>query len=121
LSKLINTKPELVNCVSSTQSHCLTLFIPPSLDYFKGHFSQGPILAGVVQLDWAVDAARKYFNVKREVKDIEVLKFQVVITPGLTIKLTVEEKPGGRYGFSYQSDKGQHASGRIVFKSDTDE
>ena len=50
-----------------------------------------------------------------------MLKFQVVITPGLTIKLTVEEKPGGKYGFSYQSDKGQHASGRIVFKSDTDE
>ena len=121
MSKLINTKPEFVNCVSSTQSHCLTLFIPPSLDYFKGHFSQGPILAGVVQLDWAVNAVRKYFNVKREVKDIEVLKFQVVITPGLTIKLTVEEKPGGKYGFSYQSDKGQHASGRIVFKSDTDE
>ena len=85
--------------------------------HFNGHFKDGPILAGVVQLDWAVAAICKQYNIQLAVKNVEVLKFQVVITPGLTMVLAIEQKALNKYVFSYRSAKGQHASGRIVFES----
>lgn len=117
MQKLINTKPKLINYTSAESVHCLTLFIAPELDYFKGHFSQGPILAGVVQLDWAVEMIREYFSITWDVKDVEALKFQVVITPNMTVTLTVEQKKIDKYYFSFKSEKGQHSCGRILFKS----
>ncbi|WP_250660451.1 hypothetical protein [Pseudoalteromonas sp. SCSIO 43088] len=44
-----------------------------------------------------------------------MLKFQVVTTPDMTVNLTLERNAKGKCLFSYQSEKGQHASGRIVF------
>jgi hypothetical protein len=40
-----------------------------------------------------------------------------VITPGITIELLLEQKAENKYTFSYNSNKGQHASGRVVFDS----
>ena len=95
----------------------LQLLIPKDLDYFTGHFPGAPILAGVVQLHWAVEYAKKYFSLTElDVQNIEVLKFQVVIIPGQKLNLTFTRKASNKVLFSYASDKGQHASGRIVFE-----
>lgn len=117
MSKLIKTQPQQLSCEQIEQGYHLKLLVPADLDYFKGHFKDGPILAGVVQLDWAIAAICKQFKLTRTVKNVEVLKFQVVITPGMTINLTVEQKSADKYLFSYHSAKGQHASGRVVFES----
>ena len=93
----------------------LALTITADLDYFRGHFPDAPILAGVVQLDWAVKYAQQYLGFGKLVQDLEVLKFQVVTTPDMTVNLTLERNAKGKCLFSYQSEKGQHASGRIVF------
>ena len=95
----------------------LSLFIPKNLDYFEGHFSSAPILAGVVQLHWAVDFIKDKFNlVHFEVGNLEVLKFKVVIIPEQHLTLTLTKKNNGKFLFAYQSEKGQHSSGRIEFK-----
>ena len=85
--------------------------------FFNGHFPDAPILAGVVQLHWAVEYSKQHFLLTQiEVKNIEVLKFQVVIVPGQNLTLTLVKKAANKVLFSYASDKGQHASGRIVFE-----
>ena len=116
---LVKIWPEVLSEHSDENQIDLQLFIPQDLDYFNGHFPDAPILAGVVQLHWAVEYSKKYFLITAaEVKNIEVLKFQVVIIPGQKLKLSLIKKTANKVLFSYGSDKGQHASGRIVFEED---
>ena len=116
---LVKIWPEvLVKNIAENQI-ALQLLIPKDLDYFNGHFPSAPILAGVVQLHWAVEYAKQYFLLTElDVQNIEVLKFQVVIIPGQKLNLTLTRKTSNKVLFSYASDKGQHASGRIVFEDD---
>ncbi|MCG7565691.1 thioester dehydrase [Pseudoalteromonas sp. CnMc7-15] len=111
------THPDIVGVDEQADEVLLTLSLAPQLDYFKGHFPDAPILAGVVQLDWAIHYGRKYFGYQNAVENVEVLKFQVVMTPGLEVTLALEKK-SAKVTFRYYSHKGQHASGRIVFASD---
>ena len=118
MPSLNNTQPSVTVLSLLENKVTLALFISDQLDYFKGHFPDAPILAGVVQLDWAVEFAKKYLNFNSDVKDVEVLKFQVVTTPNSQVKLTLERSTQGKCLFSYQSEQGQHASGRIVFSDE---
>jgi 3-hydroxymyristoyl/3-hydroxydecanoyl-(acyl carrier protein) dehydratase len=114
---LVKIWPEVLTDNVDESQITLQLLIPKDLDYFAGHFPNAPILAGVVQLHWAVEYAKQYFSLTAlDVKNIEVLKFQVVIIPGQELNLTLTQKSNNKVLFSYASDKGQHASGRIVFE-----
>ena len=109
--------PKILNEKTDGDSVSLSCFIPEDLDYFNGHFPQSPILAGVVQLHWAVEYAKQKFSFTAHiVKNLEVLKFQNVIVPGQTLEIKLTKKTSEKVLFSYESEKGQHASGRIVFE-----
>jgi len=117
---LVNIWPEVLTENTEDGQVELQLHIPSDLDYFDGHFPKAPILAGVVQLHWAVEYSKQKFSLTElEVKNIEVLKFQVVIIPGQKLTLTLTKKSSHKVLFSYTSDKGQHASGRIVFEENS--
>ncbi|MDR7269615.1 acyl-coenzyme A synthetase/AMP-(fatty) acid ligase [Pelomonas saccharophila] len=92
----------------------LTLFIDPALPQFEGHFPEHPILAGVVQLEWAEMFGRERFGITGEFAGMEALKFQRVITPDRLVTLSLTWAPG-KLGFRYHSAQGQHASGRLLF------
>jgi acyl-CoA synthetase (AMP-forming)/AMP-acid ligase II len=92
----------------------LTLFIDPALPQFEGHFPEHPILAGVVQLEWAEMFGRERFGISGEFAGMEALKFQRVITPDRLVTLSLSWAPG-KLGFRYHSDLGQHASGKLLF------
>lgn len=118
MSKLHCPLPEelAISSVSNEEVE-VALYISAEVDYFKGHFPQAPILAGVVQLDWAIYFGRKFLDVSSNaVKNLEVLKFQVVIQPAQKIKLMLVKKSDYKFTFKYVSDKGVHASGRIVLE-----
>tara|TARA_Y100000782_G_scaffold115620_1_gene162048 strand:+ start:10708 stop:11061 length:354 start_codon:yes stop_codon:yes gene_type:complete len=115
LPSLNNVTPQVSVLSQAKDSVSLALTITADLDYFRGHFPDAPILAGVVQLDWAVKYAQQYLGFGSLVKNLEILKFQVVTTPDMTVNLSLERNAKGKCLFSYSSDKGQHASGRIVF------
>ncbi len=101
--------------LAATDDLVLNLKIPSDLDYFNGHFPEAPILAGVVQLDWAIRLGLEYLRFgSRAVQNLEVLKFQVVLTPGLEVQLFLTKKTSDKFVFSYHSDQGMHASGRVV-------
>jgi len=114
---LVKIWPQVLAENTDDNQISLQLLIPKDLDYFSGHFPDAPILAGVVQLHWAVEYAKQYFLLSDlEIKNIEVLKFQVVIIPGQNLTLSLIKKTADKVLFSYASDKGQHASGRLVFE-----
>jgi 3-hydroxymyristoyl/3-hydroxydecanoyl-(acyl carrier protein) dehydratase len=94
----------------------LRVFIPTDLLYFEGHFPQAPILPGVIQVEWAVAFARRFFEVPQHFRRLEMLKFQRVVGPGTTVMLTLEYLVASQtVTFRYVSDVGQHSSGRVVF------
>ena len=118
-NKLTKVWPQLLDTQLSSDDEAVVLsfFVQTDLDYFKGHFPNAPILAGVVQLHWAVEYAKEQFSfTHRNVQNLEVLKFKAVIVPGQNLQLTLTKKSNEKIIFSYVSDKGQHASGRIVFE-----
>ncbi|MFG6441906.1 AMP-binding protein [Roseateles sp. LKC17W] len=92
----------------------LTLFIDAALPQLEGHFDGHPILAGVVQLEWAQMFGRERFVIDGEFAGMEAVKFQRVITPGRLVTLSLSWTPG-KLSFRYHSDLGQHASGKLLF------
>ncbi len=105
--------------MSSTEldTVAVALHVGSQIDYFTGHFPQAPILAGVVQLDWAIHFGFKHLDLcQAAVKNVEVLKFQVVIQPEDRVNLMLVKKSDHKFTFKYESEKGVHSSGRIVLE-----
>lgn len=94
----------------------LEIMVPPDLYYFDGHFTEAPILPGVVQVDWAIANGRAYFALPGQFQGINALKFQQVIQPDMPVTLELQhDVQKNSLQFRYFSSKGQHASGRIMF------
>jgi 3-hydroxymyristoyl/3-hydroxydecanoyl-(acyl carrier protein) dehydratase len=95
----------------------LELEIPADLEYFGGHFDGAPVVPGVVQLKWAIEAARRHLNAGGELAGMEALKFQRVLTPGdvatLSLKWVVADH---KLYFSYGSATARISSGRLLFR-----
>jgi 3-hydroxymyristoyl/3-hydroxydecanoyl-(acyl carrier protein) dehydratase len=98
----------------------LELEIPADLEYFRGHFAGAPVVPGVVQLQWAVDAARRHLAIGGELAAMETLKFQSVLLPGALVTLTLKWVAADRkLYFSYTSAAARFSSGRLVFRPAT--
>ena len=93
----------------------LLLQIDPEIAYLEGHFDHYPLLAGVVQIDWAIYYGRKLLACDSVFRGMEVIKFQQPILPNTQILLTLDwEKEKQKLYFSYTSgENNNHASGRI--------
>ncbi len=93
----------------------LRLLIPENLYYFQGHFTQAAILPGVAQLDWVMHYLNKYLNVDpQKVISVDALKFQIIVQPNYQVDLLLKKIKDTKYSFSYSSEHGQHASGKVV-------
>jgi len=90
------TRADVIDSVVSPQAVALTLFVSSRICYFAGHFSQFPILPGVVQLDWAVRYAREYLLLTLPVMAVDRLKFTWPIQPNMQVKLTIEAESSGK-------------------------
>jgi acyl-CoA synthetase (AMP-forming)/AMP-acid ligase II/3-hydroxymyristoyl/3-hydroxydecanoyl-(acyl carrier protein) dehydratase len=97
----------------------LEVTVPADLFYFDGHFTEAPILPGVVQVDWAINYGRQYFSLPPQFQGINALKFQRVIQPEMPVTLELlHDTQKNSLNFRYFSPNGQHASGRILFATD---
>jgi 3-hydroxymyristoyl/3-hydroxydecanoyl-(acyl carrier protein) dehydratase len=91
--------------------------ITPDLAWFEGHFPSEPVLAGVVQLKWAVEAASQLVAAGDSVRSVQQLKFKLPIRPPMECELVVERVDAGRAViFRYVSAAGEHSSGRLVYR-----
>lgn len=113
--------PTLIRSERADNTVTLTLNVPAGLVHFPGHFPVHAILPGVVQIDWAIHFGRQHFPLLPQFRKMEALKFQAIIEPEQQITLQLEHKPGagpeqpGKLLFTFDSSRGRHSSGRIVF------
>jgi 3-hydroxymyristoyl/3-hydroxydecanoyl-(acyl carrier protein) dehydratase len=109
--------PVIVREESEEKSQTLHLKLPKDLFYFQGHFDEAPLLAGVVQVDWAIDFAMKKFAIPNGFNRIEKLKFFKVLTPGASVTLHLSYDPENAWlEFNYGDAATKYSSGRVVFE-----
>jgi acyl-coenzyme A synthetase/AMP-(fatty) acid ligase len=65
------------------------LTVPDDLAHLEGHFDAQPMVPGVVQLGWALDAAQELLGRRPRVLGIEALKFPQPLLPGQACRLDV--------------------------------
>ncbi len=108
--------PEIVDEQMIDGEAKIQCFIQKELIYFDGHFDGSPVVAGIVQVHWAEAFGRRLFAFSGRFKSLEVIKFQKVIVPGLTVTITLKyDDVSNKLLFRYESNKGVHSSGRICF------
>lgn len=124
LNEILNSTAEVLMPVSvcmqrDPETVTLKLQMPIDLLYFKGHFTEQPIVPGVVLLEWVAEFTKQYFGVSDQFKEIKKLKFHQIIQPKdvvfleLTFLATKNE-----VGFAvYQNELKQQiiASGAMVW------
>ncbi len=116
----MTTEPIVVaERVTQTEA-ALDLKIPVDLAYFSGHFEGAPIVPGVVQIKWAVEAARRHLAARGDVVGMEAIKFQRVLLPGAVVTLALNwVAADGKLYFSYTAQAVRYSSGRLLFRAAT--
>lgn len=112
--------PNVATLKQDTNEVVLQLDITPDIHWFNGHFPDTPILAGVVQLDWAVHYASQYFTDLSSVTAIEVLKFQQMIKPHHQLQLQLQRTAANTVLFNYTLAEHKVASGRLKWSTQSD-
>jgi acyl-coenzyme A synthetase/AMP-(fatty) acid ligase len=69
--------------------------VPADLAQLEGHFPGHPIVAGVVQLGWVMDALAEALGAAPALDQLEALKFHEVLGPGARARLRLEVEGGG--------------------------
>jgi acyl-CoA synthetase (AMP-forming)/AMP-acid ligase II len=77
----------------------LRVRVPWDLAHLDGHFPGAPVVAGAVQLHFALRALEELLGVPAQLAALEALKFHDVLLPGAEVLLRVERE-GDRFSFS---------------------
>lgn len=111
-----NVAPIVIDRQEREDGVTLHLRLPEDLYYFDGHFEGAPILAGVVQIDWAIEFAMEHFPIPTGFRRIEALKFFKILMTGDAPRLNLDyDRETARLKFDYGIGDTKHSSGRIVF------
>lgn len=93
----------------------LCMELTPDLDCFEGHFEGLPVLAGVVQVGWALDLARLHFEHPLVFRGLRSSKFQQLVRPPVQLNLTLDLLANRELlKFRYDSQRGICSSGGIT-------
>ena len=96
----------------------LTLDVTRDIAYFDGHFSDYPVLPGVVQVDWAIAYGRERLGVTGRFVRLEAIKFFRILPAGTKTELALRYDPAAaKLYFEFSSALGRHASGRVQFEA----
>jgi 3-hydroxymyristoyl/3-hydroxydecanoyl-(acyl carrier protein) dehydratase len=108
--------PEIVDVIRSEDRVELNLLIPGALLYFRGHFSDFPILPGIVQLDWAIQYGKQHFALGDVAPTTIRIKFRKPIRPNHRVTLILKHLHArGSLEFNYADAEGACSSGQIGF------
>lgn len=92
--------------------------VPVDLRYFLGHFDDFPLVAGVVQVQWAMDLAKQFDWGKCPIIQMENLKYQNFIRPNDEVILTLRwDADKHKVHFTLTVNHKICASGRAVFQA----
>ncbi len=91
------------------------LDVPVDLAQLEGHFPGRPLVPGVVQLAWVLDAAAACLGRSPRLAGIETLKFPELLPPGRLVRVAVAcREDEGRLRFRISSGARVHAIGRAL-------
>ena len=108
------SEPVVLATQPADKGIALTIHLPRSLAYFRGHFPSFAVLPGVVQVDWAMLLARRYLAVRRGAARAMRVKFARPIRPDAELTLTVDYDRAERLlHFEYRDRDYLYSSGRI--------
>ena len=91
--------------------HCV---VPEDLVYLEGHFPDVPIVPGVVQIDWVMQALTHVLGEGIKLLRLEAMKFTSILEPG--VEFFIEIKPmeiHEKYQFRLWSEQTELSKGRI--------
>ena len=112
--------PDVILLQTAKDNVSFQIHLAEDLLYFDGHFDGAPILAGVVQIDWAVNLAFQYLGISRTFQGVEALKFFNVLMAGDDVVLNLHYHRGtGKLKFEYVNDETCYSSGKVIFQSTT--
>jgi len=100
-----NRHPAVIASERDGERIVLTLAIPKTLFWFRGHFPGYPVLPGVVQLDWAVHYARWAFEIEAATVDSMKVKFRKPLQPEAHVRLTLSRAAHDGIDFEYAGDE----------------
>jgi 3-hydroxymyristoyl/3-hydroxydecanoyl-(acyl carrier protein) dehydratase len=93
-----------------------TLRVPADLAQLEGHFPGAPLVAGVVQLGWVMDAARALGARDLTAIVFEGLRFRDALTPEQELRLAVELSEAGDLArFQLTAGERVFGAGRVRF------
>jgi len=104
--------------VTTRATHEMEMTLPLSdcIQAFDGHFPQTPILPGVIQIDWALRLAQRYFSIEGHFSGLRQLRFQRILRPEDEVTLSLRYFPEKKeVRFAYTSVHGVHSQGQALF------
>jgi len=107
------TIPSVIHVKHSDNQVVVELMINENLRCFQGHFDGSPVVAGVVQLDWAVLFAKQYLSFQGENIKISALKFQKLMLPKMKVNLKLIQQSETKFTFEYSNDDVIFSSAKI--------
>ncbi|MDA8230033.1 MAG: hypothetical protein M0006_01705 [Magnetospirillum sp.] len=96
----------------------IDIALDPGLSWFQGHFPGMPILPGVVQIDWALEFARRHLGLGIAAARQFQVKFKATMAPGDRPTLALRHDPGrGRLAFEYRRAGQVCAAGSVTLEA----
>ena len=92
-------------------SAVLNLSVAADSPWLAGHFPERPVLPGVVQLRWAVQAAGELWPGLQRVQSVSNLKFQNPVLPPASLRLQLDHLPERRT-VRFRFESGDHVVSR---------
>jgi hypothetical protein len=90
--------------------------VPEDLECLSGHFPGFPVVPGVAQIGWVLDAARELLGGSATLTGIEALKFKHLLRPTDVFHLRVElSSDRSAVAFRLWDDASVFSSGRLRF------
>ncbi|HEV2676104.1 MAG TPA: hypothetical protein VGV37_16390 [Aliidongia sp.] len=106
--------PQIQNRRGEAGEIVVDLALPMSHACFLGHFPGRPVLAGVLQVDWAMRFAAEYFALDQTVAQDFQVKFRRVVGPDEDLSLALRfDRQRGTVTFEYRSAGEIVSSGKI--------
>lgn len=114
------TEPTLLAVTQQDEVVHIRLLVQPELCWFVGHFSEQPLLPGVVQTNWAIEFGRRYLSLPPQFRYLSNMKFMRFILPGTQLTLRLQYVPAkSELHFEYHDGTAVCASGRVGFGAES--
>ncbi|MBU2885710.1 hypothetical protein KO507_08045 [Gilvimarinus agarilyticus] len=104
--------PEIQVLDQGDNSIELGIELREDLPCFAGHFTDLPVLAGVVQIGWALQLAERFFACRFDCRGQVSNKFQQLVRPPVSLMLSLQYRPEAQQlKFRYRNALGDCSRG----------